>query len=307
MKGIILFAAAAALCAQQVGMSPIPPWPGSEERLDPELAKKYFVYLDIQTGEYVISYPEGIDRGETSGRRITVRWEPANLVDPLVRVNLSKNSDGYRYTYTVTNGPKARRSIKWFSVVVPAGDDTVRISHTGWSALRPPPPEGQPGFLRMRSGGGRFVTWLNHSAEDLARGRTINGFELRSAMRPGIVTAYAHSGTALAVREPLPGPVLDQIKPLMVPEVDYASTLTIGPKHDPQMSDGFVANDWAYGIRRMIPSRLSDESPWVRETLQMLETMMHASNPMPFAVRAAPSTEAEKELAAALTVAFPVR
>ena len=300
------FLAAALAVGQQnheVGFSTIPPWP-NDNQPPADLADTHFVYTDVKTGEYVISYPEGLGTPDRTNRRMTFRWEPANLVDPQVSVKMSKSPDGsVTYDYTVTNGPKGKRALRWFSIVAPSGDDTVKTSHPKWHADPPAMPGAAPQAglkdgpeLRVAANMGRFVSWVNQTQDPLLSGRSMSGFRLSSKFRPGVVTAYAHTGNVLATPVSLP---------LMKPEVDYRSTLTIGPKFDPRMDDAYVSSDYAFCVQRLVNAgRLSADSPFVKEALSLLNTIMEANKGMAINFSAKPANPTEAELAAALQLTF---
>lgn len=152
----------------------------------------FFVYIDLDTQEYVISYPE--DPSTAGGRRITVRFEPGHLVEPEITVAIQQDSGKFIYTYTVRNGEKARRPLRWFHIVAASNDDSAAPSHPRWGASVGSPSVAPQGGLidaparRLSADMGKFVSWVN-SAQPIMPGQTVAGFRLTSTFRPGITTS----------------------------------------------------------------------------------------------------------------------
>lgn len=325
---IVLALLAPAGTAQQQasgGISMVPPWP-SNGKPPPELAGKQFVYLDLETREYVICYPRGLETGEgLSGPLVTLRWRPANLVEPEIAVTVSRNLSGqFVYDYTLRNGATAKQPLNAFSLVVPTTDKSIRLEHPRWRNTGPPLPEHparppvapQAGFydppeLRIRANMGMFFGWRSSDvAPALAPGQTLSGFRAVSSFRPGITTAYARNASALSFPRRAPGGgVMEQLLPLQRAEVNSKWTLTIGPKFDteggPEMSDVWVAADFAHGIHRLLNhGRLSDRSAFVQELLALLQSFVDAGYAYRVEFEAAPSAGLESELASAIRLAL---
>lgn len=328
---IVLALLAPAGTAQQQasgGISMVPPWP-SNGKPPPELAGKQFVYLDVETGEYVICYPRGLETGEgLSGPLVTLRWAPGNLVEPEIAVTVSRNLSGeFVYDYTMRNGATAKRPMNSWSLVVPPTDRSIRLEHPRWYSSRRNPVDPPPGVrdpriaaplaglydppkLRIRTNMGMFLGWHSSSrAPVLAPGQTLSGFRAVSRFRPGITTAYARNASALSFPRRAPGELTEQVVPLKRPEINRRWVLTVGPKYDteggPEMSDVWVAADFAYGIRRLLNHRrLSAESPFVQEVLSLLQSFVDAGRAYRVEFEAAPSAGLESELASAIRLAL---
>ncbi len=344
--GVLMLAILATVNAQQggiqVGQSRVPAWPTGATEPPAVFADKFFVYWDPFTNEYVISYPEGLGLGDAAktGKRITFRWEPGFVVEPEIAVAITKDDATGRfiYDYTVKNGPKAKRAIRYFKIVVASHDNTVALEHPRWhgrlgspevaeqAALRPQATDPlaekgmREGLLGPSASKGKFATWgwmkgLNRY-DTLQPGMTESGFRLTSAFRPGITSAYSTTGNALRTPGDLPGPVTDQLVAVLTPEMVDKVTIAIGPRFGPGGPQGVVwkANDYLFGIGRLIlADRLSANSPFVKElqaTLKFIaETMGSGEDgrePTTAAIniKTAPSTQLERELLQAVQLAF---
>lgn len=329
MAFVLLAPASMAEAQVKVRFSSVPPWP-TNGKPPPELAGKQFVYLDVETGEYVICYPRGLETGEgLSGPLVTLRWAPANLVEPEIAVSVSRNlSAEFVYDYTLRNSPTAKRPIKYLSLIVRPTDRSIRLEHPRWYSRQripvdPPPNMPDPRIsaplagwydppeLSVRANMGMFLGWTSSDvAPALAPGLTLSGFRIVSAFRPGITTAYARNASALAFPRRSPGGAVDeQLLRLQRAEVNSKWTLTIGPKFDteggPEMSDVWVAADFAYGIRRLLNhGRLSADSPFVQEALSLLQSFVDAERAYRVEFEEAPSAGLETELGSAIRLAL---
>lgn len=321
MKRFILTLACFCLAAsvglgQQPRIFDVPPWPSSGV-LSPEMAEKYFVYIDMETQEYVISYPEGLgilDEPYT-GRRITFRWEPQNLVEPEIAVAITKMENGkFVYEYTVRNNEKAKRPLRSFKLVATSTDDSIVLDHPHWNhthrsrnrAVAPRAGLLEGPELRLQANMGKFVSWFApDAARSIRPGQTVGGFRVVSAFRPGITTAYSGTGKALSTPGGLPPEVSDILLPLLRPEKNKKVNLTIGPKWGTELDDVYVVSDFAYGIRRLVNRRrLLADSPFVQEMLTVLTSFANAGRAYAIDLKAAPSTPLENEIVSAVRLTF---
>ena len=299
--------------------SDVPLWPN--KGVPPaEIAEKYYVYADIATGEYVPYYPENLGHGEEplSATRITERFELQNRVDPIVRVQIEEaDEEQLKYSYTLTNGTKGHHPIWLWSLVAQADDDSTRLSHPKWNHYVPRVPRavvaGQAALLsgpdlRRQANKGKFIDWTaREEANRIPPGTSAGGFEAMSSLRPGWTTAYAVGEQSLRLKNTPPVDVMKQLGPLLKPESNWKTVLTIGPKFDPKVVDAWIANDWAFGIRRSIVARrLSADSPFVQETLTLLDVLAPGGD-APRNVRAEPKTVLEKEIAQSLLYSLDIQ
>src|ERR1700738_4493488 len=60
-----------------------------------DLADKYFVYFDVSSYEYIVSYPEHLVTGlPDSGRRIVFRFESQATVEPSISSKAVRQANG---------------------------------------------------------------------------------------------------------------------------------------------------------------------------------------------------------------------
>ena len=299
--------------------SDVPLWPN--KGVPPaEIAEKYYVYADIATGEYVLYYPENLGHGEEplSATRITERFELQNRVDPIIRVQIEQaDGEQLKYSYTLTNGANGHHAIRYWSLVAQADDDSTRLSHPKWNHYVPRVPQrhcGRPSRPAFRPGPPpaskqrKFIDWTaREEADRVPPGVTAGRFEAISSLRSGWTTAYAVGGQSLRLKNTPPVDVMKQLGPLLKPESNWKTVLTIGPKFDSKVVDAWIANDWAFGIRRSIVARrLSADSPFVQETLALLDVLAPGGD-APRRVRAEPKTVLEKEIAQSLLYSLDMR
>ncbi len=320
---LTILAVAAAQQPAGLTLTDVPLWDPASKEPPAQFADTQYVYIDLSTQEYVISYPVGLGEGQKNGPRITFRYQPGWVVEPDVAMTIGKDpSRGFIYDYTVKNDAKARRAIRFFKVVVPSQDDAILMEHPRWFGNTGSPNvaplaglrEGSD--LRVQANMGKFASWTNSNrAAAIAPGTVEAEFRLISTFRPGITSSYSTNGNALAPPEPLPGAVLDQLMPLMLPEKNQKIVLTFGPKFGPggPQSASWIANDYAYGIQRLIVARrLWADSPFVEELLAALRSIAEMgaaeqrADPLfaPVKVEAQPGTPLERELEQAVMLAL---
>ena len=313
------------LVSQEMSLefSDVPLWPN--KGVPPaEIADKYYVYADIATGEHVLYYPENLGQGEPlSATRVIERLELENRVDPIIRVQIEQaDGEQLKYSYTLTNGANGHHAIRYWSLVAQADDDSTRLSHPKWNHYVPRVPRaivaGQAALLsgpdlRRQANKGKFIDWTaREEADRIPPGASLGGGgggggEAISSLRPGWTTAYAAGGEGVRLKDMPPVDVMKQLGPLLRPESNRKTVLAIGPKFDSKVVDAWIANDWAFGIRRSIVARrLSADSPFVQETLTLLDVLAPGGG-APRNVRAEPETVLEKEIAQSLLYSLDIQ
>ena len=125
-------------------LSPVPLYP--RDGNIPVEMQDQLVFLDTESWDYVVSYPEGLDdpgRAEATGRRKVFRVPALNQVQPAVSVKITKDPSGkYLYQYDIGNQAGARRPIRsWFpSIPQPFARDPADPASR-------PDPEGRSPFV----------------------------------------------------------------------------------------------------------------------------------------------------------------
>ena len=299
----------------------LPLWSGGRNASSASPGNEYLFY-DRQRDEVVVYFPETLnDPGADSEKWIEFRWEPQFLVAPVVKAEFMRSEDNwYEYKYAVANGSSAKRQIKFFTLVVPINADDLILSHPTWFsfASKQIPPSGRPQAAIVDSKGLRDSANLGRSAgwmpKDYSQGINpasgIDGFGVRSRFLPGIITAFAHSGSALRVNVEIPPKIHDQMVTLLAPERNYRSLATIGPKFPADAQPALVARDFQNVLDFLTKQGcLATDSPLIKEIKGILDKSASANARFPIVFRAKPSTEFEAQIAQALVASleFPAQ
>jgi len=298
-------------------ISRTPFWP-PDGAVPPELADHYFVFLDYGAQEYVVSYPDPADAISGGAKRIQFRVEAQFAVAPEVSVTISKRPAGLTlYSYTVKNGPSAKRPIQEFGVIAAAEDDSVTLTHSAWAASRADisrPQESelrdpQGPALKFRAGAGRLVSWRGSAATEIPQSGVGTGFQLMSRYLPGITLGLASSGVVAKVPVELPPDVEVQLRTALSPETNWAQVITIGPKFNPD--DGpakdpvWIASDYRMAIEKLRHGgQLAFDSPFVAELITLLDVVSQGGQRVPFRYQKEPMSAMEVAIGAAARMAL---
>jgi hypothetical protein len=330
MKLVLAVAAICTVCATGMsGQSPspsgsirpvfstIPFWPpdGSPPA---DLADKFFVYLDYAAQEYVVSYPGHLSGDESTGR-VQFRVEAQFTVIPDVSVSITNMPNGIlAYRYTVVNAAGAKRPLREFGIVTATDDDSISLSHPSWSKrLAPVPAPVGPGVershgpvFRVQARTGRLVSWLSETSAPIAPSGAGTGFQITSRFLPGITPALGSSGITSALpRADLPPEVQSQLAAVLSPEKNWAHTITIGPKFNPDEGPSkdpvWIANDFLLGLEKLVvDGQLAKDSPFIVELNSFLDSVRQGGLRIPFRVRNEPKGRLEAEIGAAARIAL---
>jgi hypothetical protein len=299
--------------------SGVPFWP-PDGQPPADLADTHFVYLDYGRQEYVISYPDisGTSKIAT-GRRVEYRVKSQGAVAPDLSVAISKSESGpIVYSYTVRNGLAAKGSIGKFAVIAAADDDSIALSHPDWSPELAPVTRGaipardadrNGPELRIRAGAGRIVGWTAGSNRGIGRSGSGSGFQIRSKFLPGITGAFASTAVAYQLPNSLPEEVVNQLSSVLSPEYDWKSSVTIGPKFNPDNGPSrdpvWIADDYRLAIEKLrIEGKLGQDSAFIDELISLLDAVSAGGARIPLRYRNLPVSELGKEIAAAARIAL---
>ena len=305
---------------RQPGINPIfsrvPFW--ESKGLPAKLLETNFVFYDVAAGQYVVSYPAMMSSKDSSDtRRLEFRLNLQSTVEPQVAASMVLGQNGvYTYKYTIANGAEARTSIRRFSLVVAPEDEEITLAeNAGWSTLKDDLPrpaivrEGGP-ELRIRANAGRIVSWQSHPMSDgIATTRNKSGFSLQSRFLPGLIVAYASNDARWVLPPDLPAEVSAQLALVSGPDANWRTTVTIGPKFNP--NDGptkdpvWIANDYRAAMERLRASGfLARDSKFCDEIDSLLQTVTVIGQRVPLEVRTPPASSLEAEIFAALVQAM---
>ncbi|MBO0858876.1 MAG: hypothetical protein J2P21_10475 [Chloracidobacterium sp.] len=277
---MIVMLASPVLMAQNikpsVGASLVPPWPG-DAGVIPESLKNQYVFVDLSTGDLVISYPENLDDPNGSQKRIApLRIKTNNNVEPTLKCRIARDSDGnYRYEYQIGNGPSAKQEISYFAVAFNHSTATTVNSTGVWNGMIGAPPM-VTNTLHIGANGKpeKLMIWMSRPGPEgsIQPGKMAASFQATSDLKPGFTTAYFAGSRPVGVDRELPTEVMDQLTPMIRPEVNSRSLLMIGPLFSDSTSKTTIAANYHVGISMLIRGgkELSSDSPFILEVLATL-------------------------------------
>src|SRR2546422_3234072 len=114
----------------QVGLSPVPLWP-KDGNTTPYL--NHYVFLELNTGNLVVSFPSSIDPLASTVGTKTFRVNLPNKVTPHVDITSEPLPDGrFRYSYQIANGPAPSDPITNWELEVASFTSTEFLGPAGW-------------------------------------------------------------------------------------------------------------------------------------------------------------------------------
>ena len=280
---LFLFGAPGALPGQEGGVmflpAPIYPPDGNVDQKFPD----QFVFFHHETMDIVLAYRTAPD----APRTVQLIERPLRMA-PKIRSEVSASPRaGYRYRYTVTNGPRNVQPIRAWLLPVPE-------SQPSHDAARSSSKEHKRGAWRQELYASRSGNWsvrfaIRSGAALLPDQSAV--FSVDNENRPGIVKAYFHGAESSV--GPLPADVPPEARE-QLEEVTAnwgkRAVWTIGPKFGKWISSRQVALDFLVEVSIMMrkgiltpgrpgplgrhptrstPARYSD-SPFVQEVLNRL-------------------------------------
>lgn len=267
------------LSAQQAGISPTPmlspiPIVTAGSIIPPD--SKQYVFLGPNISELTISYPSELEVGGGVGQRGTFTVEMLNQVRPIVSTTVTEQQDGtFEYVYSIGNDSNARYAIKVLALGLPATDALLSPATTPWSANSESAPGHEnalPGAVSMTPV--MFSTWRDTTGSGIAPGQLITNIRIHSAYRPGLTLLYARSNDDYVIKADLPAAVTAQLDAMRAPEWQNKAMIVIGPVYPNTLPRDFVANEFSYGLARLIGAgQLKESSLAVAAIKNVLESV----------------------------------
>src|SRR5262249_25435308 len=190
---LILLTNVAVFAQERVIQLP-PTWP-SDGRV-PTRLKEQYVFLGPKQDTLIVRMP--VEENDLNGPLGVVTIPLHNNLHPSVRVTISSPKPGlFRYDYTISNSSKAEDRIGTWALVVPPEDEVFDMTHAethehqGWSGktrsiMSRAPRVGLPGWPP-----GCIARWYSQEKSQLVTpGSSVGGFEISSANKPGLTTAF---------------------------------------------------------------------------------------------------------------------
>ncbi len=225
---------------------------------------KQFVFLGPKASQLTISYPADIATG--TGPRQTYTVKMLNQVRPVVSTAISRMPDGtFEYSYSIRNDENAGDAIRVLSLALPATDALQGLTAGSWSAAS----DAAPGHERPLAGAASmtpvvFSVLRDTKGTGIAPGQSITNITIRSVYRPGLTLLYSRSNDDYEVPANLPDVVAQQLAVMRAPEWKNHPTIVVGPVYPKSLPRDFVANEFSYGVARLIDGgQLKESSPGV--------------------------------------------
>lgn len=217
-----------------------------------------------------MSYPK--DPSDPKSARTTYRYRPQNQVDPQISSNISLESDGrYHYRYAVKNGAAARQSIDIWYIVGPGTDADLRVEQPSWGKVWAKGSKAKQVALPPGAPDGQYLEWAS-GGRAISPGGSEKDFVVVSNYRPGFTTAYAVSGHYLSFRGDGPPPeVAQQLVPLMRPEVNMRSALTLGPRYPLSVARSVVVADYRAVIQQLAKTKAITDLGFLASVTKLLD------------------------------------
>ena len=288
----------------RVQLPPVPAYPDNGE-ISEELRLR-LVFLDVETGELVLSFPPGPDfekldpeTAMENGRikdRAPLRIATCPSLSVAIYPSGDPQSRGHVYHYRLHNRRQARQSIGWMVLPIPLTQETLPVRDLvapyGWHVPHwDGPKEGE--FLQRRLGAMTFswgdayrermrramirrrVRWFGVLSE-IEPGNTLDTFMLTTEARPGIVRAYIQAGSdSDSHRMNWTEAIGEQLQPFHYIENNSLSIATIGPQYLPNMDRRRIASSFVNRLEDLIRNgEVSGESMFIQEVVQGLEAVV---------------------------------
>jgi hypothetical protein len=219
---------------------------------------------------------------------------------------MRRPDEKYAYDYTIGNGPNAKTTVWKWSTVGPAHSDTI-VSHPTWRGLNAFQSVNAPQFLLKSAGAGSYIAWIDMKmAAPIKPGQQLSGFEVVSALRPGLTTAYVSGWEPpLAIPEGSPEVVEQQIAQLERPQVMNKVAVTIGPRFSADAKQSVIVRAYQNDIEDLKTAGFLDRtSPFIEELGKELAKTETSGEYLVLTPKDPPGTSLEREILEALRLAL---
>jgi hypothetical protein len=249
--------------------------------IQPQFADRY-VFFDPPAKQLVLHYPENLgqsDFASNPGNQKTERIDLYDKVQGSVVVSVKRQGASFVYAYRIANGSGAKQPIKRLDLASQGGLSDVRMSAPPrWATALEPALTNAASMLALGTPLGGRMGWQVVGQQGIAPGGELAGFQLTSALQPGITLVQFGSGAQPALRGDLPHAVREQAAPIMKPGQNLQTVYTIGPLYSAEAHTLQKVADFYTSLSRMVRSgTLDGQSPAIAEATQVLERYLQVS------------------------------
>jgi len=290
--GLVLLLGGTAYAQQdgiRAALSPLPIWPA--DGVIPQALQDRYAFLDPSAGQLVLSYPANLGRPQferNPGARRVERVDLNNQVKASVASTVSVEGAQFVYRYRIANAKQAKRPVSRFDVEGLALNSSDRIfGPASWKSNA----RVAPGITRTTlssavltntaAPAGASLRWqVGHAG--IEPGAELDGFQVASSLKPGLIVAHLRAGDPPTLRADLPRAVLEQAAPMLQPTHNSQSVLTIGPRFSAETPTLNIVADFHFAVSRLVRhGQLDGNSPAVREALQVLGQYLKSAADQP--------------------------
>jgi hypothetical protein len=281
------------------GIPPIPIWSG--EGSVPAGSGNRKVFLSPDQHSVIILWPN------PDGTETKRRFNLHNEIDPNLRVHIEDTLSGFRYTYHLENGKRAKDSLTMFTLAI-YPDPEAQAGADSWKGGTMIP------ILKERIGipgapPGRVAYWweplVGGLEQPLLPGAATN-FTLVTQARPGFTTAETVHLPNLELTDEWPENIVDDLGDVIELKWVADHRITLGPRYGPEDPAARIASDYKIGIQELIRiHRLEPGSPFVQHVIAGL-TAVSINPSARIAITQKPTSELEAEILNALQLSLSV-
>jgi hypothetical protein len=273
----------------RTALSPLPIWPA--DGVIPQALRDRYAFLDPSAGQIVLAYPENLGRPQfarSPGARHVERVDLNNQVKASVASIVSLEGAQFVYRYRIANAKQAKRPVTRFDVegIVLNGSDLISSPASWKSNASVKSGIARPTLLNAVStvaagSGGPSMYWRVGDA-GIEPGAELDGFQVASSLKPGLIMAHLRAGEPPTLRTDLPRAVLAQAAPMLQPTHNSQTVFAIGPRYSAETPTLQIVADFHFAISRLVRhGQLDASSPAIREALQVLGQYLKSAAEQP--------------------------
>jgi hypothetical protein len=259
-----------------VGLSPVPIWPATG--VIPQPFKDHYVFFDPSNNQMVFAYPPNLGQASYAQDPMPRQVERVSLESPIIAslsVTTQKQGLDFNYHYRISNSARAKEAIVHVNIATSSlnvNDDLAApenwnsVVHA--SQVKPILVPSMKNSMDMNLN----LNWHAQGTAGIEPGRTLDGFNISTDLKPGFVWAYVDGEAPLTLSKRLPQVVLKQATPLLQSMRTKKNILTVGPRFTDETPMLKMVENFHSGIQHLIrEGKINGNSPAVSEALRVLE------------------------------------
>ncbi|MBI2685897.1 MAG: hypothetical protein HYX27_06255 [Acidobacteria bacterium] len=223
-------------------------------------------------------------------------------------------SNLYRYEYRLSNGRDAKDDIGALSLIVPAGDSSLRVPAddppgSGWAgAPAHVAVAKQPLFSDLPLG--QYVLWVRRKDLELKPGKSLDPLLVRSTYKPGLSAAWAASINPPDFDQSWPREVFEQLEKLEDRQWREKYMITAAPMFPPDTPSIRIVKHLSMAVPELAKHALIDRAtPFIIDLESVLQEVVNtgAVDPKKHAISVRPRSEVERAIASVLRTSLGIK